>query len=153
MESSRYQPLPLNDTPSPNLGGSGGNRKSISAGGDEPPYQFVTPELPPRGGQPEPAVVLPPPLPPPGNFPGGLFRGDQLTKPKKPPPVAAVVRPGGPANVQKPSPFESLMGPIRSIFSGVGRSEPPRGGPPQKGLPEPPKPPAEKPKLPSDFRR
>ena len=146
--SSRYEPVPLNDSPSNSLLGNS-NRKTNSG-----PYPFYTAES--SRGEPiarvvqqaEPANVLPPPLPPPGNFPGaGLFRaaadsGKPLIKPP------AGHKPGGLVSSHKPGPFESLMGPIRSIFSKSGsRAEPPRGSAPAAGHLQ------DKLKIPQELRR
>jgi hypothetical protein len=138
-DASRYQPLPLHDN-SPSRLLQPGNRKSAATH----PYQYFAADLPRsepafRGGTTaapnleQPAIVLPPPLPPPSNFPSGSFRGEAVNSPAPPPPNGPASKPAKQPAVRpgpRRSPFESLIGPIRNIFSGGGRgTEQPRGGP------------------------
>jgi hypothetical protein len=139
-DSSRYEPVPLNDSPPNSLSNNNinnNNRKSLINSG---PYPFYAPDIRPSEllnsrGVP-PANVLPPPLPPPGNFPGaGLTRADNGGRPFIKP-AGMNKKPGG-LFPPKLGPLESLMGPIRNIFSGGNRQEslpPPRG--PSIGTPQ-----------------
>jgi hypothetical protein len=143
-DSSRYEPVPLNDSPVNSLltNSNNNNRKSSINSG---PYPFYAADIRPgeqNGRGVQQANVLPPPLPPPGNFPGaGLIRADNGGGP--PPP--SVGRPfikqlsagghkqSGGLFPPKLGALESLMGPFRNIFSGGNRQESPPPLPPPRG--------------------